>query len=248
MKFNKNQIVDLSNPILIGQEGYGYSIKTRPVYPGSMSVGEWYIGSDITIGSHVGTHIETPFHHSCQGKDCQKIPVHCMVGEAIVINVTGKENQDPITLEDVKKAEDQIQDGDMIFLYTGFDQYYRGPRWREYPYITPEALEWMLQYHPKAIGTDAFGVEIPGAGPDDPIHNACFENDVIIIEHLSNLKAIDGLRTTAFILALPLQGSDASPTRIIAIKDIADTVEPKSFLEIAREADARFRKAEAGED
>jgi arylformamidase len=92
-----------------------------------------------------------------------------------------------------------------------------------------EALEWLLQYHPKIIGTDASGVELSDGYDEDgrmhelfgePIHVKRMTNYTAIVESATNLGAIAGIRTTVFILALPMQGMDASPCRIVALKDV----------------------------
>ena len=79
------------------------------------------------------------------------------------------------------------------------------------------------------IGTDASGVELTDGYDSEgrmhelfgePVHVKCFKNGIAIVESLTNLGAIDGIRTTVFVLGLPMQGMDASPARIIAIKDL----------------------------
>ena len=91
-----------------------------------------------------------------------------------------------------------------------------------------EALQWLLQYHPKVIGTDASGVELTDGYDEkgrmhelygEPIHVTCFQNNVAIVESLTNLEAILEERPTVFILSLPMQRMDASPCRIVAIRE-----------------------------
>ena len=174
MKITKEQIVNISHPILAGTEHFSWSIGHEERHGRRCRV--------ICMCSHVGTHIEMPFRCRYDGTDCKDFPLMQMVGEAVIINVTGKGDQDSITLADVKEAK--VQDGDMIFLHTGFDRYYGSPRWT----ISPEALEWMLAFHPKAIGTDASGVDISGAQPSGAIHRVCAQQNVAIVYNLLFLK------------------------------------------------------------
>lgn len=46
-----------------------------------------------------------------------------------------------ITLEEVKAYDDKIQEGDIIFLHTGFDKKWRTEDWEPYPYLATDALE-----------------------------------------------------------------------------------------------------------
>ncbi len=228
MKISKEQIVQLSHPLLSERENFPYEARLGEESRLS-PVDSWYIECIATLASHAGTHVEVPYHHKIDGEDCMTFPLHNLIGEAVVINCMGKEPGDPITLEDVKKAESIIQEGDIVFLHTGYDAYFRSANWQPYPYLTKEALDWLLQYHPKVIGTDASGVEISDGYDEhnrmheiygEPIHVTCFENNVAIVESLTNLAQIEGMRTTVFILALQMQGMDASPVRIVAIKDL----------------------------
>lgn len=86
------------------------------------------------------------------------------------------------------------------------------------------ALAWMLSFKPKAIGTDASGIELPGIDtqelPGEPNHVACFSNGTAIIESLTNLGAIENCRSTVFVLIPMAEQMDAFPARVIAIKDL----------------------------
>ena len=227
MKIKREQIVELSHPLLRGRENFPFEVKLGEesrLWPDN-----WYIEGVATLAAHAGTHVEVPYHHLVDGDDCMKYDVYHMIGECVVVPCEGKEPGEEITLEDVKKVEGLIEDEDIVFLHTGYDKFFRSPNWQPYPPLSMEALEWLMQYHPKIIGTDASGVELSDGYDEDgrmhelfgePIHVKCMTNYTAIVESLTNLGAIEGIRTTVFILALPMQGMDASPCRIVAIKDI----------------------------
>ena len=227
MKIQKEQIVELYHPLLNSVENFPYEAKLGP--ESRMWPKNWYIECVATVAAHAGTHVEVPYHHLVDGADCSSFPVENLVGECTVINCLGKQPGEEITLEDVKKAEGRIQQGDIVFLYTGYDQYFRKENWQPYPPLSLEALDWLLQYNPKIIGTDASGVELTDGYDEEgrmhelfgePVHVTCFKRGIAIVESLTNLGAIENLRTTVFVLALPMQGMDASPIRAIAIKDL----------------------------
>ncbi len=226
MKIRKEQIVSLSHTLYNdGNEHFPYEAETM----GRMNK-DWYIECVCKMGSHCGTHVEVEYHHDQFGRDVSKYPVEDLIGEGIVIDVTGKAPGDPITVEDVKPYADRIQKGDIIFLHTGYDAVYRDEKnWQPYPYVELETLNWLLQYEIKVLGTDASGVEITD-GYDakgrmhelygEPIHVTCFKNHCAIVESLTNLGAIEGERVTFFILPVPAEGMDAFPCQIIAVRDI----------------------------
>ena len=220
MRFKSEQLIELSHPLLADQECFPY----HPYPAGYTSKNHWYIETLLMMDSHIGTHIEIPYHRDEYGMDCKDWPLEKLIGEATVINVLGKEAGSPITLEEVKKYECVIQTGDMIFLYTGYDKYFHTPDWQPYPYIAEDALSWLLSFKPKAIGTDASGIELPGIDtqelPGEPNHVNCFKNGTAIVESLTNLGAIENIRTTVFILIPRAEKMDAFPARIIAVKDL----------------------------
>ena len=220
MQFTKDQLIELSHPILVGKENFPY----EPHPLGFISPDHWYIECICTIGSHVSTHIEVPYHRNEHGVDCKDWPVEKLVGEAVVLNCLGKKPREPITLEDVKKQAHRIHEGDMIFLHTGYDKFFREENWQPDPQIDQDALAFLLSFKPKIIGTDASGIEIPGEKTQEldgePNHVACFANGTAIVESLTNLEAIADCRPTVFVLALKMEKMDASPVRIIAIKDL----------------------------
>lgn len=220
MTFTKDQLIELSHPILVGKENFPY----EPHPCGYVLPDHWYIECLCTIGSHVSTHIEVPYHRFIDGTDCKDWPVEKLIGEAVTINCLGKQPREPITLEDVTAARDRIREGDFIFLHTGYDKYFREENWEPYPYIAPDALDFLLSFKPKAIGTDASGIELPGTKTNElegePNHVACLTSGTAIIESLTNLEAIADCRPTVFVLALKMEKMDASPVRIIAIKDL----------------------------
>lgn len=227
MKIKKEQIVELYHPLLDGAENFPYEAQLGEesrLWPKN-----WYIECTATLAAHAGTHVEVPYHHLIDGSDCATFSIENLIGECTVINCLGKEPGEEITLEDVKKVEETIQVGDIVFLYTGYDKYFRKENWQPYPPLSLEALHWLLQYNPKIIGTDASGVELSDGYDDEgrmhelfgePVHVTCFKKGIAIVESLTNLEAIDGIRTTVFVLGLPMQGMDASPARIIAIRDL----------------------------
>lgn len=215
MMIQTEKIVDLSQKILRRGENFPF----HSDYIGNRHTGQWYVMSNIFIGSHVATHVECPRHHIKDGLDCLHYPLENLIGSCVTLDCTGKEVDDPITLEEVMRYKDLIHKGDIIFLWTGFDKYHRTERWTDYRYIAEDAMEWLVSFEPKAIGVDAYGIEIPGADTGEPNHMRCFNRNIAVVEALTNLGKIANKRTTVFMLVLPMEGVDACPVRAIALQD-----------------------------
>ena len=224
MKIKKESIVELSHKMLPGKENFNLQTRTYDVVElvpeATHRPDVWYVVSDIAFSSHMGTHIEFPFHHLEDGANAGDYPIENMIGEAVVLEFTGKKAGDFISLDEVKKYKEFIREGDIIFIRTDLDKKFRDKDWEPFVHIAEDALLWLLEFKPKIIGSDGSGIEVPDT-EDQPNHFNCFRRNVAIVESLTNLAAISGTRLTVFILPLPIEGIDACPVRVIAIKEEA---------------------------
>ena len=99
------------------------------------------------------------------------------------------------------------------------DRHYGTEKGHVRPYISHEAIRWLiLEKRINIIGSDASGIEIKGA-PNQPNHQLLMENGIPIIEFANNLDALRSERFTLLVLALPIQGLDSSPVRLVALED-----------------------------
>lgn len=96
------KIIDLSVPL---------NQKT-PVYPGDPKTvikqsgvfeKDGFNDHLVSVGTHVGTHIDAPFHMLADGKTLDQIPVEQFVGRGVYIKVDGK-----FDLEAVRQANLRI--------------------------------------------------------------------------------------------------------------------------------------------
>lgn len=218
----KNEfIIELSQKMIPDKENFKLKARTYdvteelPKYKHRPDI--WYVLGEVTMSTHVGTHIEFPFHHLEEGADAAKYPIDRLIGEAIVLNFFNKSNGEQISLEEVMAYKDRIKEGDIIFIRTDMDKLFRTNRWDEQPFLTIEAMEWLISLKPKIIGTDAAGFEVPGTDYQ-PNHLNMFKNNIAMVESATNLSKIGDERALVIILPLPIEGIDACPVRIIAIR------------------------------
>jgi arylformamidase len=144
--------------------------------------------------------------------------VENLVGEGVVLDFSHKQDGEEIVLEELQVHAGRLKRGDIVFIRTDMDKLYRTARWAELPYIAPEALEWLIDtFAPKIIGTDAGGFEVPGTD-HQPNHLKMFQHGIAMVESATNLAALGDDRALIFVLALPIEGIDACPARIVAIR------------------------------
>lgn len=210
----KKRIIDLTHSLLPGHEQYGLEVKPRNERNGE--TGD--IMSDVYMWSHVGTHVEVPLHFYAHGKDTAQLPLTTFMGPAIRLDFRHKEVNEPITLEDFQNAGD-IQIGEHVVLWEGRDHQYRTNKSHQRPYVTEEALEWLLSDRKiRLLGTDSSGFEVRGVS-GYPNHTRFFKEDATVLECLCNLDKIVHQHFYLLALPLPVKGLDACPVRALAIED-----------------------------
>ncbi len=223
------QIHDLSHTIIPGKEEYRLEMDTRQTEQWEQFAqykrqeGHWYALSEVAFSTHVGTHIEFPFHHFRDGLDAARFPLENLIGPGTVVDISGWGQNDRITLAGLQQvAEDCIQPGDILYLYTGFDRYYHTAKQHYRPWFDTAAIEWLVEQEIKVLGVDTSGIEI--RNPDgsaffgQPNHEALLGANIPLVEYLANLQPLIGKRFTTYILPVKLAGAEAFPVRIIAIE------------------------------
>ena len=217
-----NALIELSHRMIPGKENFRLEVRNFDVtelLPEVVHRPEiWYILTDITMSSHMGTHVEFPRHHWEPGADAADFPLANLIGDAVVLDFSHKSHGDAITLEELQVHAPRLREGDMVFIRTDTDSLFRTERWADQPYLTEEAMCWLIEtFRPKVIGTDASGFEVPGTD-FQPNHLRMFQEGIAMVESATNLAAIGEDRVTCFILPLPIEKADACPVRIVAFR------------------------------
>jgi arylformamidase len=214
------RIVELSHRIIPGQEHFELEARIDDVTNVLPEVKHrsdvWYVLGAVTYCTHIGTHIEVPFHHLEEGADVADFPFRQLIAPLVVLDFRHKKDQEAITLDEVKAHDARIHAGDIVFIRTGMDDLYRTERWNEQPHLTIEANNWLVEKRIACLGSDAAGLEVPGTDYQ-PNHQAIFRAGIPMIESATNLGQVQNGQYIIFILPLPIEGLEASPLRIIAI-------------------------------
>ena len=57
------------------------------------------------------------------------------------------------------------------------------------PYLTKEAAEYLVAANVKLVGIDSHNID-DTSGKTRPVHTILLKHDILIVEHLCNLKAL----------------------------------------------------------
>ena len=172
----------------------------------------------VTIASHIGTHLETPYHWGLRGADVAEIPVEQLIGDAVLLDLTHVPASAWIELEDVKAAAAKagMRRGDMVFC----DTVYETDAEKKAPFYRTDAIEWLVEQGMTVLGVEAEMEDLLQGeeSGDFPNHTALFSKGVLLIEYITNLEAIEGTRFTAIALPTKIRGADSLPIRLVALQ------------------------------
>lgn len=185
-----------------------------PVYPGDPTIKiesagvvekDGYSLHLVSMGTHLGTHIDAPAHTIKGGKTLDQFSIETFAGRGVYIDA-----RQGFNLEKIKGSD--IQEGDIVLLHTGRSEKYSDRKYFEdYLQVPDEVAAHLVSKKIKMIGMDM-------CSPDHPpykIHDVFLGAKVLIIENLTNLAELAGknFRVYAFPIKLDLDGA---PARVVA--------------------------------
>ncbi len=204
-----------------------------------------FIGwADDTIqqmGVHSTTHIDAPWHYgpTCEGKPAKtidEIPLEWCYGEGMVIDMSHKEDFDPITKKDLESFVDknklELQAGMIVLIRTDRDKDMGTKRFFTHGTgMSAEATEWLIDKGIKVMGIDQWGWDLPlpyqikkaKETKNDELfweaHLVGTRKEYCHIEQLTNLAALPMTGFKVCVFPMKIVGASAAPARVVALVD-----------------------------
>jgi len=219
------KFLELSHQMEPGKEEYLLDIKTYQIeelYPQyNRRPGDWYILQKLHLNVHVGTHIESPYHHRKDGHDISQLDLNDLIGDAVKLDVRHIEPNTEISKQEIiKLAKPYDLKGKIVFLQTGRDKHYYDETGHDRQYPSAEAVEWLVEQEISCMGVDATGIEVKGLD-HQPNHSTLFAKNIPLVENVKDLDKLKSNEFRVFILPINIKGLESSPVRIIAFEDEA---------------------------
>ena len=191
-----------------------------PVYPGTAPPvfkrsgtleADGFAEKEHTFSSHNGTHIDAPAHLLAGAPTLDQLPIDHFGGEAFLLKV----DQGLIDVQSLQSHEESIKRADFLILETGWSRYWGTDRYFDkFPVLTPEAARWLTGRGLKGVGVDAISVD-PMDTRDYAVHKTLLSDNILLVENLTNLAAIETLSFQFFCLPLRIEQADGSPVRAV---------------------------------
>ena len=208
-------LVDLSLDLYDRAPTFGPDPKTA-ILP-HMGVGNMgYNITQLIFSSHLGTHLDAPFHFFDDGRTVENLDVRRGFGPAWVLDFSHKGPKGEITPADLEAHAAKITPGSRLIFRTGWDKEFPQPHYfSDQPYLGPAACLGLVERQVATVALD-----MPTIYPADyiTVHHILLRPEILVIE---GLRGLDRLRSEQVLLcALPLRirGRDGSPCRAMAIE------------------------------
>jgi len=148
----------------------------------------------LKLFTHNGTHIETP-RHFIEGEDITGYPIDSFVFDRVQIT-------DYYDMKLEKKK-------DLLLIKTGYKR-----NTKNYPYITLEMAEKIVQYDYRCVGTDMISIGNIGYKEEsERVHKTFFEKEFLILEDL-DLSDVEMAPKKVFAIPLFVKDIEASPCTV----------------------------------
>ena len=175
--------------------------------------------TEMSLPCHAGTHVDAPVHIFAEGKSIEELPLDAFMGPGAVIAVKKKGGEE-VTAIELEESGVPVNRGDILMLFTGWDEKFESPDYNLHPYLSVDAARWIVDRGVKLFGIDCITVDLPTPlRPKDfkfPVHKMLLGHDVLIAENVTNLGRIVGRKNRILAFPLKVKGSDAAHARIVA--------------------------------
>jgi kynurenine formamidase len=172
--------------------------------------------TQLSIGTHTGTHVDAPAHFIPHGKTIDQYPLERFFVAGIVVPALGYNGDEPLGVDVFAGYLAMLPTCGAVLVRTDWDRYWGSERYMCHPYLSPEAAELLIENGISIIGIDALNVDSTVQGTDHA-HAMLLGNDVLIVENLTRLDQLTPDKPYHFsFLPLALAGLDGSPIRAVA--------------------------------
>jgi kynurenine formamidase len=188
-----------------------------PVYPGDGGVKLYqdrFLDKDgsnnsrLETGMHAGTHLDLPSHFLDSNVSVDQLAVERFAGTGCLLDVR---NEQVIDMK--PEYETNVQENDIVLLFTGFGRHLKSDSYfTDHPVVDQRLAEFFAAKKIKMVGMD---LPSPDREPFE-IHRILLQADILIMENLTSLNLLLGVRNFE-VIAFPLKvKAEAALLRAVA--------------------------------
>ncbi len=206
--------IDVTVPIRPGMAVWpgDPAVEISPVL--RMADGEEANVSRVAFSTHVGTHVDAPWHFVDNGPTLDEIPIERWIGPCVVVDIP---DGTPAISSATLSAKAGLADTTFVILKTRSDA---GPSPDadtfdpDFSALTRDGAQWLVEHGMQLVGIDTPSVE--AASGDGEVHRILLRAGILIVEGL-DLRGVSPGMYTLICLPLKLEGVDGAPARVVLV-------------------------------
>jgi arylformamidase len=160
----------------------------------------------LTLGTHLGTHVDAPAHFIPDGATVEALPLAALVGLCRVIDAGVGPLIEPADLEPVARGARRL------LLKTPSGSFWDEPAFRrDFVALSPAAAAWLVRQGILLLGIDYLTIDPYDA---DAAHRILLGAGVVVLEGL-DLRAVPPGEYDLAALPIKVAGADGAPARVV---------------------------------
>lgn len=163
----------------------------------------------MSMGTHLGTHVDPPAHYLDGGATVDLIPLETLIGPGVILDMTGRSRIDRAALE-------RSALGAHVRVLFKTDN---GPRLLEssfredYVHLTEDGAMYLVECGVHLVGIDYLSIE-RYKNPGAPVHRTLLSAGALVVEGVHLLHVPVG-PCEIYCLPLRILGADGAPARVL---------------------------------
>lgn len=183
--------------------------QSLPKYQGKAS----FEITEITFQTSIGTYLDSPYHRYPDLRDISELRIDEVILQGIIIDARGKGEFEPVDSNIIPEEIDLK--GKAVLFNFGWDKYWGEEKYYEYPYISEELIEYLIESGVKLVGVDTINIDSSKI-MERPAHSKFLKKDILVVENLTCLEKLHGKRFRFFAVPLKAKRVAALPIRAFA--------------------------------
>jgi arylformamidase len=207
------RILDISVPIRDGMVVWPGQDRFESHRTSQIARGEVCNLRQMSIGTHVGTHVDAPNHFLDDGATIDQIDLEAFVGPCRVVAI-----ENPSAIERADLEPHALDGVERLLLKTANSALHASPTFFEdFIALSPEAARYLAGIESlRLVGLDYHSIAPFDTHESVQVHHAILGRSIVALEGL-NLSGVEPGEYELIALPLRLEGCDGSPVRAVLI-------------------------------
>ena len=167
----------------------------------------------IEMVANTGTYLDCPFHRYEAGKDLSEFELKRFLDlEAIVIRADYRRTK----AIDKSFFQNKAIHGKAVLVNTNWDEHWNSEKYFDnHSFLTRDAAQFLAENDVCLVGIDSHNID-DTRGNARPVHSILLEREILIVEHLCNLRNLAEGSFTFTAVPPKIKGVGTFPVRAFA--------------------------------